>query len=339
VVLTGLNDEELALAAVQQGAQDYLVKGEIDSRLLSRSLRYAIERKKAEAALQAARDELEKRVEERTAELRAANVRLQREIADRKLTEEKEREHREQLARVSRLNTMGEMASVLAHEMNQPLTAIVGYTRSSLRRLRADPWNAVELAQMLEKVAGEAKRGGEILKRLRRLVRKRLPERLRFDVNDAVREVLAMIEPEARTQEVSVSFQTRQETLPVFADRIQIEQVLLNLVRNGIEAMADRETKLRELTVTSGMKEAGTVEVTVSDSGRGGAISDLGKLFEPFFSTKPAGLGMGLSISRTIIETHGGRLVASPSVGGGLAFRFMLPSGGAAVRAECGSGG
>jgi C4-dicarboxylate-specific signal transduction histidine kinase len=330
VVLTGLDDEEVAIEALKEGAQDYLVKGPIDGNLLSRSLRYAIERQRTETALQAARAELERRVEDRTAELKAANLRLQREITERKAAEEKERRHREELAHIARLNTMGEMASHMAHEMNQPLTAIVGYTRSCLRRLRSGDWDAGEFTEVLEKAAAEAKRGGEIIRRVRRLAQKRDSERLLFDVNDAVREVLAMIGPEARARETTLHSDTAINIPLVLGDRIQIEQVLLNLVRNGLESMEDRRGASRQLTVKTGLAVPGFVEVAVADSGSGGAIHDLERLFEPYYSTKPAGLGMGLPISRTIVETHGGRLVAAPNSRGGLTFRFTLPTGDAA---------
>jgi C4-dicarboxylate-specific signal transduction histidine kinase len=328
VVLTGLDDEELAVEALKQGAQDYLVKGHIGSNLLSRSLRYAIERNKVEVALQAARKDLERRVEERTAELRAANLRLQREMADRKVAEEKERQHREELAHVARLNTMGEMASSLAHEINQPLTAIVGYTRSCLRRLRSADWSADELVDPLEKAAAEAKRGGEIIRRLRKLVRKRESERLLFDVNEAAREVLAMIEPEARAKGATLQSNLTKDPLLVMADRVQVGQVILNLVRNGLEAMNDQDQHERQLTFETAAGDAGTIEVAVADCGPGGSIRDLDRLFEPFYSTKPEGLGLGLAISRTIIETHGGRLTAQPNSCGGLTFRFTLPAAG-----------
>lgn len=138
VVLTGLDDEDLAVEAVKRGAQDYLVKGRIDSQLLCRSLRYAIERQRAEAAVERARDELEARVEQRTAQLSEANRQLQREIAEREKAEALAKLRQEELAHVARMNTLGEMASNLAHELNQPLTAIVAYAGSCLRRLRSD---------------------------------------------------------------------------------------------------------------------------------------------------------------------------------------------------------
>ena len=326
IVLTGLDDEELAVEALKEGAQDYLVKGQIDGNLLLRSLRYAIERKKSQVALQAARDELERRVEERTAELSEANIRLAREIAERRASEEKERRHRDELAHIARLSTMGEMATSLAHEMNQPLTAIVGFTRSCLRRLRSQNWEMDELAELLEKASAEAKRGGEIVKRLRQLVRRRPSERVAFDINEAVREVLAMVSPDAKSGRIAVRFDAGSDLPQAFADRIQIQQVVLNLVRNAFEAMQDEGLMSKQLIVETRYTDQDEIEVAVTDSGCGFYADDQNQLFEPFFTTKPDGIGMGLSISRTIIESHGGRLVVSPGPLGGLTFRFCVPA-------------
>jgi C4-dicarboxylate-specific signal transduction histidine kinase len=324
VVLTGLDDSEIAIEALQQGAQDYLVKGQIDSNLLSRSLRYAIERNKAEVALEAARCGLEARVEQRTAELKAANLRLQQEMAERRVAEENERKHREQLAHIARLNMLGEMASTLAHEMNQPLTAIVGYSSCCLQRVRSGQWDADELVGLLEKAAVEAKRGGAIIKRLRNLVRRRASERLAFNLNEAVRDVVTMVQPEATAKRIVLNSDLDQRDLWIVADRVEIEQVLLNLIRNGLDACNGADC--RQVGIETLMGPERTIEVAVTDSGWGGDIQNLDRLFEPFYSTKPEGLGLGLAISRAIVETHGGTLEASPNSGAGLTFRFELPA-------------
>jgi signal transduction histidine kinase len=325
IVLTGHDDEQLAIEALQKGSQDYLVKGRIDRDLLARSICYAIERKKIEVALQSARDELEHRVEERTAELRQANQELQREMAERMLAEEREREHREDLAHISRLDTIGEMATNLAHEINQPLAAIVGYTKSCLRRLRSGDWDVDQLIETLEKAASEAKRGGEIIRRLRQLVRKRAPETSQFCLNDVVRDALALSEPETHTRQIVVSFKESKGLPAVNADRIQIEQVLLNLLRNAFEALEHGSAEGREVCVQTGVCDEDFIEFTVSNSGVDRTVKELECLFEPFYSTKRDGLGMGLAISRTIMETHGGQLLASRNSQGGLTFRCTLP--------------
>jgi len=328
VVLTGYDDEELSTSALQRGAQDYLIKGRIDRDLLVRSLRYAIERKKIEVALQSARNELEQRVATRTTELTKANLQLQKEIAEREIAEERERKHREDLAHISRLDMIGEMATNLAHEINQPLAAIVGYTGSCLRRLRSGNWDVNDLTSTLEKVASEAKRGGEIIRRLRQLVRKRTSEPTRFSLNDLVRDALALSEPEARARRIVVAFLAAEDLPPVYADLIQIEQVVLNLLRNAFEAVGHGYGHCREVRVQTKARERNVVEFAVSNSDTGAPVEDLECLFEPFYSTKHDGLGMGLAICRTIMETHDGQLVAERNTQEGLTFRGVLPIAG-----------
>ncbi len=327
VVLTGLDDEDLAVEAVKRGAQDYLVKGRIDSQLLCRSLRYAIERKRAEAALERARDELEARVEQRTAELSEANRQLQREITEREKAEALAKNRQEELAHVARLNTLGEMASNLAHELNQPLTAIVAYAGSCLRRLRSDQWDVAELIDELEKATEQAKRGGNIIKRLRRLVSRRESDLVATNINDSIRDIAAFLEWETRASGARVRLALDDSLPAVLVDRVQIEQVLLNLMRNGLEAM--EEVDRPELMVKTGLASdsSNDIEVRVIDRGRGCDPETLPRLFEPFFTTKPDGLGLGISISQSIIASHSGSLSVRANEDQGLAFCFTLPIG------------
>jgi C4-dicarboxylate-specific signal transduction histidine kinase len=326
VVLTGLDDENVALEALQRGAQDYLVKDQITSGALVRSLRYAIERQRVETALQQAHDLLEERVAERTEELSRTNEVLKQAIRDRERAEEFARARHEELAHLSRLNTLGEMASSLAHELNQPLTAIVAYTRSCLRRMSDDRWEDEEVRNEIElemqKAADQAKRGAEIIQRLRRLVSKRDPERVAFRMNESIREVTELVAAELRANRVELYLELDESLPTVSADRVQIEQVLLNLLRNGIEAMANAGGKLR---VRSARDVQNNIEVKVIDSGTGADAKTLGHVFDPFFSTKGAGLGLGLSISRSIIESHHGKFSVAPNLDRGLTFRFTLP--------------
>lgn len=339
VVLTGLDDESVALEALQRGAQDYLVKGHIDSGLLARSLRYAIERQRVETALQQAHDELEDRVAERTEELSRANDELKQAIRDRERAEELARVRHEELAHLARLNTLGEMASSLAHELNQPLTAIVAYTHSCLRRMADDGWEdeAVrdELELEMQKAASQAKRGAEIIQRLRRLVSKRDSERVPFNVNQSIREVTELVAADLRTADVRLRLELDESLPTVSADRVQIEQVLLNLVRNGREAMS---VDGGELCVRSARDVQHSIEVKVIDSGTGADVETLGSVFEPFFSKKDGGLGLGLSISRSIVESHGGKMSVVPNIDRGLTFRFTLPIHDAATDAGPGQG-
>jgi C4-dicarboxylate-specific signal transduction histidine kinase len=324
VVFTSLDNEEMGLHAVKYGAQDYLVKGRIDRQLLSRSLRYALERARTEQALLEAHNELERRVIERTAQLKAAYEDLHHEMLERRAAEERARRHQEELAHVARLNTLGEMASGLAHELNQPLTAIMGYTKSCLKRLRSGRWTNEQLVEEMDKAATQATRAAEIIRRLRALVTKRRAERTPTDVNETVREAAAMVELLARTNFIQVRLELGDSLPMVLADRIQIEQVLLNLMRNGLEAIATSNTNRRELVVASALDELKRVAVTVRDSGRPVQQDELDRLFEPFYTTKAEGLGLGLSISRSIIEAHEGELTATANADGGLTFRFAL---------------
>jgi C4-dicarboxylate-specific signal transduction histidine kinase len=325
VVVTGLDDEDLAIRAVKRGAQDYLVKGHIDSQVLCRSLRYAVERQRAEVDLRRARDELELRVEQRTAELIEANRKLQHQIVEREKAEALAKRRQEELTHVARLNTLGEMASQLAHELNQPLTAIVAYARSCLRRLRSDQWDKAELIDELEKAAGQAKRGGEIIRRLRRLVSRHDSERVTVNINESIEDIAGVLEWESRARGFDIHLALDDRLPDVAVDRVQIEQVLLNLMRNGLEAMEDVEHPV--LVVKSGLAadDSNAIEVQVIDQGRGCAPETMEALFEPFFTTKPDGLGLGISISRSILASHSGSLSARRNDDRGLTFFFTLP--------------
>jgi len=330
VVLTGLDDEQMAIEALHRGAQDYLVKGQADSQLLSRAIRYAIERKRIESELQRAHDELEQRVEDRTRELSNTNKELRRVISERERAEEQARIHRDELAHVGRLNTLGEMASNLAHELNQPLTAIVGYARGCLRRLNDHGLDSEQLhdkiVDELEKIAGQAKRGGEIIKRLRRLVSKRESDRVLAQVNDCVRNIALFVGRNAAQSGINVVLELDDDLPSVLIDEIQIEQVLLNLIQNGFDAMSECERDRRSLRICTAMDKQGYIEVKVIDQGTGVDASTLGHIFDPFYSSKDDGLGMGLSISRSIIEAHQGRLSVAPNLDCGLTFRFTIPT-------------
>ena len=309
VVLTGVDDEETAITALQCGAQDYLVKGQIDGNLLARSLRYAIERKRAELELKRARDELEIRVEERTAEIRRM--------------EEAASRQKDELAHIARLNTMGEMASGLAHELNQPLTALIAFTYGCLQLLDADELDIEQIKQYMGEASGEATRAGEIIRRMRRLVSKRPPQKTSVDLNELIRDTVPLLEPGLDVQmEIDLA-----DGLPrVTADKVQVQQVLLNIARNAVQAMDAIDTRSRRLIIkTDELADEKCIAVEVSDTGPGLPPEDLQQLFEPFFTRKSDGLGLGLSISRSIMEAHAGQLSARSNSHGGLTFRFTLP--------------
>ena len=244
-------------------------------------------------------------------------------ITDRKVIEEQAARHQAELAHILRLETVNCLAAELAHEINQPLGAIANYANGLVARLRQGKINRPAMLEAAEHIGGQALRAGTVLQRLRGFVRKETPPRRLVDLNQLVESAAALVEPEARRLGVMVALRLGGDLPPVPADAIQVEQVIVNLVRNGLEAMSD-DGAGRELTVVTSAGE-GEVEVRVHDSGGGVPAIARERLFEPFFTTKAEGLGMGLSISRSIVEAHGGRLWVEPFEGSGATFAFTLP--------------
>lgn len=232
-----------------------------------------------------------------------------------------------EMAHVARLATMGELAAKLAHELNQPLAAITGYTRASLRMMRSGQWEASELVDALEDASLQAERAADIIRGLRNFLRKGPAEHDRLRLPQLAEEVLRLVQHQARERQVEVAF-LADENLPcVLANRTEIEQVLFNLLLNAIEAMPVGGGGRRQVSLSATAVEGG-VEVAVADSGTGFVEGVAEHLFDPFFSTKKDGMGMGLSICRTIVEAHGGQLRASHNALGGATFRFTLPTSG-----------
>ncbi|MEP0845272.1 MAG: PAS domain S-box protein [Phycisphaerae bacterium] len=255
----------------------------------------------------------------------AMATRLAAFVVERARAEEQVREQLAQLAHVSRVATMGEMASGLAHEINQPLCAIVNFTEACAELIQRSGRDREELPQALREVARQAERAGEVIRRLREFVKRRDPERKPVDINALVREVTAFTGVEARHREVRIRERLGRRMPKVYADGIQVQQVLVNLVRNACEAMQSMDGSPRTLTIET-FRNRGAVEVTVSDTGPGIPRELEERIFEPFLSTKRDGMGMGLSISRSILEAHDGRLWATPNRGGGTTFHFTLPT-------------
>lgn len=250
-------------------------------------------------------------------------------ITDRKRAEELYRQQQEKLQASARLATMGEMSSMLAHELNQPLAAISSYTAGALNVLaRAEdtdtPVNARLLRRALEQARQQAQRAGQIIRSVHEFVKKREPERKAVSVASVVEGVRALVELQARQNYVAVRVDVPADLPPVLADRVMLEQVLLNLTRNGIESMNDIAPERRVLRIDAAEHD-GQVTVSVSDNGHGIPPEVAERLFSPFFSTKAEGMGMGLSICRTAIEFHGGTLTFAPHPGGGTVFSFSLP--------------
>jgi signal transduction histidine kinase len=234
------------------------------------------------------------------------------------------RRHQADLAHVGRVSVMGEMAAGLAHELNQPLAAIVNFTRGCQRRLRATGAGDADIEHALEQIAAQAMRASQIIRRIRDFIRKDHVSLEWIDVNELVRNVAELADADGRREDVSIDLALSPEVPKVYGDGIQIEQVILNLMRNGFEAMKEPTGQPKTLSIRTAAQGSRGVDVTVADTGVGLSPEVLDRIFDPFFSTKPLGLGLGLSISRSIVEAHGGRLWAEADPARGSRFHFSL---------------
>jgi PAS domain S-box-containing protein len=246
-------------------------------------------------------------------------------ITQRKQAEEALRSTQADLARVARLTTMGELVASIAHEINQPLAAVVTSGTACLRWLdRAEPDIDAARKSVL-RIVRDAGRAGEVIHGLRSLAKKSGPQLMRLDLNDAIQEVLALTRSELQARGVALHTTLSSADRPVVGDRVQLQQVLLNLILNGVEAMSVITDRPKVLAITSEPVEPGGVLVAVEDTGPGLDPATADRIFDPFFTTKPDGMGMGLSICRSIIDAHGGRFWAAPRKPWGTVFRFTVP--------------
>src|SRR5690606_22680675 len=245
-----------------------------------------------------------------------------RDLTERQATETRLQELQSELVHMSRLSAMGEMASTLAHELNQPLSAIANYLSGAKRLLDRSDIQEPRAADALEKAADQALRAGEIIRRLRDFLSRGESERRVENLPKLVQEACALALVGAKEHGVRVSYAIALDADLVLVDRVQVQQVILNLVRNAIDAMVDQP--VRELTVSTAAVEDNMAMVSVTDTGPGVDETAAAKLFQPFVTTKASGMGVGLSISRTIIEAHGGRIWTEPNPTGGAIFRFTL---------------
>jgi C4-dicarboxylate-specific signal transduction histidine kinase len=236
------------------------------------------------------------------------------------------RRQRESLAQAARLGTMGEMAAAIAHELNQPLTAISSYAQACQRMMESGSIQQKDIKEILNKVHAQARRAGRVIQGLRSFVKQRAVNRQPTDLHRVLRDVSMLAELDARAHGIVMQVEASDVLPRVQADPIQLQQVLLNLIRNGVDAMADGQAKKPLIEIRASMEQNEEVWITVTDYGAGISTDHAENLFEPFFTTKKEGMGMGLSLSRSIIEAHGGRLEFSAHPEGGSEFNITLPT-------------
>jgi C4-dicarboxylate-specific signal transduction histidine kinase len=245
-------------------------------------------------------------------------------ITEQKRTEEALRQAHADLAHVSRVTTLGEMAASIAHEVDQPLSGVVINANACLRFLTGASPNLDEVRDGLQAIARDGRRAGDVTTRIRAFARRTETEKEPLDINEVIREVVALAEAEARRARASLRTELARYLPRVLGDRIQLQQVVLNLLLNGLEAMYAVVGHPRELIISTQREETDRVHVAVRDAGSGIDPQLANRMFEAFFTTKRSGMGMGLSISRSIVEQHGGRLWAVPNAGPGTTFHFTV---------------
>jgi signal transduction histidine kinase len=262
------------------------------------------EKRKSEEALKEALDHLEARVSERTAELLKTQT---------------------ELGRLSQVLSMGELTASIAHEVNQPLTAVVTHGHACLQWLSADPPNLAKTRQTVERIIRDGNRAGSVITRIRALFKKEAPAKDWLDINEVVHELTTFLRDEAVRRGISMRTDLVPGLPQIKGDRVQLQQVILNLVMNGMDAMVNTTAHRKELLISARANEAAEILVRVEDSGTGLDPDTAEKIFTPFYTTKPHGIGLGLPLSRSIIESHEGRLWASPRPSGGAIVQFTLP--------------
>jgi signal transduction histidine kinase len=269
--------------------------------------------KRAKAEIKGLNEELEQRVVERTNQLMLASEAL--------------REAQTQLAHVNRVATMGELSASIAHEVIQPITASLTTALAALRFLNAQPPNLEEARQALGATVKQGNRATDVLERIRALIKKAPPRKDALEINGAILEVIALTRGELSKNRVSVQTQLAEGLPLIQGDRVQVQQVILNLIINAVEAMSAVSEGARELLISTGQDASGGVLVAVRDSGPGLNPENFDRLFDAFYTTKPGGMGMGLSICRSIVEAHGGRIWASRTAAPGTVLQCILPLG------------
>jgi signal transduction histidine kinase len=269
--------------------------------------------------------ELDQRVVQRTAELAAANQELKRELAERRLLEERLAKARSELAHVARATSLGVLTASIAHEVNQPLSGIITNAGTCLRMLAADPPNVDGARETARRTIRDGNRASEVITRLRSLFSKKSVTPQSIDLNEATREVIALSLSELQKDHVILRPELADDLPLVTGDRVQLQQVILNLLRNATDAMSAIDDRPRDLLIRTESDNDDRVLLSVTDVGVGFEPQAADKLFEAFYTTKNEGMGIGLSVSRSIIERHHGRLWATPNNGPGVTFSFSIP--------------
>ena len=282
-------------------------------------------KKKSEEALTEVRDQLEYRVAVRTTELRKSNEELRRSIEEHRKAQEALMKTQADLAHLSRVFTMGELTTSIAHEVNQPLTAVVTNGHACVEWLSANPPELAEARQSAERIIQDGTRAGKVLGHIRSLFRKEAPARDWLDMNDVIQELTVFLRGEALNHRLALRTDLEVDLPRVRGDRVQLQQVVLNLIMNAMDAMQGTSGPAKEIWLRSRREDSAGIRIVVEDCGVGLSAETAEKIFQPFFTTKEQGIGMGLSISRSIVESHAGRLWAAPGACGGAVFQFTIP--------------
>jgi C4-dicarboxylate-specific signal transduction histidine kinase len=247
-------------------------------------------------------------------------------VSSRKLKEQEDKAHLDELAHVTRLGLMGEMASGIAHEVNQPLTAIAGYTQACLNFMQAEKPDLLQLREILQKTYQQALRAGQIIHRMREFVTFKTIHRSTVEINDLINVCISLCAADLKDSNLAHKFDLAKNLPAVYADSVQIEQVLLNLIRNSLDALKNLPKKTqRLLSIQTSRDDRHCIVIRIKDNGPGIEIAEQEKILTPFYTTKKSGMGMGLSISQSIVKAHGGVLSFNSKPGKGTTFYFTLP--------------